>query len=136
MTDADDPSPPETEPPETEPPETEPSHPDGGEDPVSVNRAKWEEYANIHRNTDFYDVPGFLADDARSTLRTPRRELLGDPDGQSLVHLQCHVGLDTLSWAREGASVVGVDFAETADRGGPRDSRRRGPHRARRVRLL
>ncbi len=34
--------------------------------------------------------------------------------GKRLVHLQCHFGLDTLSWARRGASVVGLDFSEPA----------------------
>lgn len=88
--------------------------PPSQEVPTEVNRAKWEEYAEIHPDTEHYDVPGFIEDDSRSTLRPPERELLGDISGQSLVHLQCHIGLDTLSWAREGASVVGVDFASTA----------------------
>jgi SAM-dependent methyltransferase len=38
-------------------------------------------------------------------------EELGDVSGKSLLHLQCHFGLDTLSWARRGASVTGVDFS-------------------------
>lgn len=84
------------------------------EDPIAVNRAKWDDYAELHPETEYYDVPGFLADDARSTLRPPEREILGDLAGQTLVHLQCHIGLDTLSWARAGASVVGVDFSERA----------------------
>ncbi|WP_207592472.1 methyltransferase domain-containing protein [Halomontanus rarus] len=88
--------------------------PDPDEDPIETNRAKWEEYAEIHPETEYYDVPGFVADDSRSTLQPPERELLGDLSGRSLVHLQCHIGLDTLSWARAGASVVGVDFATTA----------------------
>src|SRR5262249_20693055 len=41
---------------------------------------------------------------------------LGDVTGKSLLHLQCHFGLDTLSWARQGARVTGVDFAEDAVR--------------------
>ena len=36
---------------------------------------------------------------------------MGDVSGKRLVHLQCHFGLDTLSWARRGASVVGLDFS-------------------------
>lgn len=84
------------------------------DDPVAINRAKWEDYAELHPTTEFYDVPGFLANPDRSTLQRPERELLGDLSGQSLVHLQCHIGLDTLSWARQGAEVVGVDFAENA----------------------
>ena len=38
-------------------------------------------------------------------------ESLGDVSGLSLVHLQCHFGLDTLAWARAGADVVGLDFS-------------------------
>jgi 2-polyprenyl-3-methyl-5-hydroxy-6-metoxy-1,4-benzoquinol methylase len=83
-------------------------------DRVATNRAKWEDYAELHPTTEFYDVPGFLADPEGSTLLRPERELLGDCSGEELVHLQCHIGLDTLSWARQGAQVVGVDFAENA----------------------
>jgi SAM-dependent methyltransferase len=39
---------------------------------------------------------------------------VGDVRGKSLLHLQCHFGLDTLSWARRGARVTGVDFSERA----------------------
>lgn len=87
---------------------------DSAEDPIETNRAKWEEYAEIHPDTDYYDVVGFVDGTVESTLKPPEREILGDLSGQSLVHLQCHIGLDTLSWAREGASVVGVDFAANA----------------------
>jgi len=61
---------------------------------------------------EFYDVGGFL--DGRSTLRPFERAEMGDVAGCRLVHLQCHFGLDTLSWAREGALVTGVDFAPSA----------------------
>ncbi|MCP5103936.1 MAG: class I SAM-dependent methyltransferase, partial [bacterium] len=40
------------------------------------------------------------------------KEELGNTAGKSLLHLQCHFGLDTLSWARLGAAVTGVDFSE------------------------
>jgi SAM-dependent methyltransferase len=82
------------------------------EDPIETNRAMWDELAEIHPETAFYDVDGFLAGD--STLRRPERNLLPDVAGRSLVHLQCHIGLDTLSWAREGADVTGVDFSTEA----------------------
>jgi SAM-dependent methyltransferase len=84
------------------------------DDRIETNRANWEERAALHPQTAFYDVPGFL--DGDSTLRDVERRELGDAvgDGTRLCHLMCHIGLDTLSWAREGASVVGVDFSETA----------------------
>lgn len=81
---------------------------------LAENRAAWEELAEIHPGTEFYDVASFL--DGETALLPLEREELGDIVGEEtrLLHLQCHFGLDTLSWAREGATVVGVDFAETA----------------------
>jgi SAM-dependent methyltransferase len=78
----------------------------------TVNRKNWEERAALHPDTDFYDVEGFLA--GGSSLQSLEREELGDVSGKSLLHLQCHFGLDSLSWAREGASVTGVDYSAQA----------------------
>jgi SAM-dependent methyltransferase len=77
-----------------------------------LNRAMWDERVPIHVGSDFYDVEGFLA--GRSELRAFERDELGDVTGKTLVHLQCHFGLDTLSWAREGARVSGLDFSKPA----------------------
>ncbi|MGH7640854.1 MAG: class I SAM-dependent methyltransferase [Candidatus Dormibacteria bacterium] len=66
----------------------------------------------IHAGSDFYDLAGFRA--GRSTLEPFELEELGDVRGRSLLHLQCHFGMDTLSWAREGADVAGVDFSAPA----------------------
>jgi SAM-dependent methyltransferase len=82
------------------------------EDWRELNRAMWDERVPIHVGSDYYDVEGFLA--GRSELRAFERDELGDVTGRSLVHLQCHFGLDTLSWAREGAQVAGLDFSEPA----------------------
>jgi SAM-dependent methyltransferase len=81
---------------------------------VEENRRHWEDAASHHPDTDHYDVEGFL--DGETTLsRLERRELGGEVgQGTDLLHLQCHFGLDTLSWAREGADVVGVDFSAVA----------------------
>jgi SAM-dependent methyltransferase len=79
---------------------------------LGVNRANWDERVDSHFRSDFYDVDGFLG--GRSTLSARERADLSPVAGRSLVHLQCHFGLDTLSWAREGAIVSGVDFSETA----------------------
>ena len=89
-----------------------------------LNRAWWDERVPIHTASEFYDVEGFLA--GASTLRSFEPEEIGDVRGLTLVHLQCHFGLDTLSWARLGARVTGLDFsapamafaAELADRAG------------------
>jgi SAM-dependent methyltransferase len=82
------------------------------EDYQSVNRALWDERVPIHAASEFYDVPGFL--DGGDTLRDFERAEVGDVTGRRLVHLQCHFGLDTLSWARHGAAVTGLDFSEPA----------------------
>ena len=79
---------------------------------LEANRRMWDERVPIHLKSDFYDVTGFL--DGTSHLRDFEREELGDVRGKSLVHLQCHFGLDTLSWARLGAEVIGLDFSEVA----------------------
>jgi len=55
-------------------------------------------------------VEGFRK--GRITLMDLERRELGDVKGRDLLHLQCHFGLDTLSWARLGARVTGVDFSE------------------------
>jgi SAM-dependent methyltransferase len=81
---------------------------------MTVNRRMWDESVPLHVASPDYDVPGFL--EGRSTL--PRLEFveLGPVRGRSLLHLQCHFGLDTLSWARRGARVTGVDFSPPAVR--------------------
>ena len=76
------------------------------------NRAFWDERVPIHTASDFYDVEGFKA--GREPLQDFELGDLGDVSGLSLVHLQCHFGLDTLSWARRGARVTGLDFSAPA----------------------
>lgn len=79
---------------------------------IEDNRKHWEELAELHPETDYYDVEEFL--DGESTLDPIEREELGPVEGRSLLHLQCHFGLDTLSWARRGADVTGVDISTKA----------------------
>jgi SAM-dependent methyltransferase len=79
---------------------------------AAINRALWDERVPIHVDSAFYDVEGFLA--GGSTLRRFELEEVGDVEGVALVHLQCHFGLDTLSWARRGARVTGLDFSAPA----------------------
>jgi SAM-dependent methyltransferase len=77
-----------------------------------LNRAFWDERVPIHTASDFYDVEGFKA--GREPLEDFELEELGHVSGRSLAHLQCHFGLDTLSWARHGARVTGLDFSAPA----------------------
>jgi len=77
-----------------------------------LNQELWDTWTPIHERSQFYDVAGFKA--GKSTLKTIELEELGDISGKSLLHLQCHFGLDTLSWARLGARVTGIDFSDKA----------------------
>jgi SAM-dependent methyltransferase len=79
---------------------------------ADANRAWWDERAPLHLTSGLYDVEAFVA--GASTLRPFERAELGDVAGRSLVHLQCHVGMDSLSWARLGAEVTGLDFSAPA----------------------
>jgi SAM-dependent methyltransferase len=76
------------------------------------NRANWNRLAPIHAQSGYYDVQAFKA--GKSTLLPLEREEVGEVAGERLLHLQCHFGLDTLSWARLGALVTGVDYSEEA----------------------
>lgn len=78
------------------------------------NLELWNTWTKIHERSAFYDVDGFLA--GATSLFPLELEELGPfvGEGTSLLHLQCHFGLDTLSWARRGADVVGVDLSDEA----------------------
>ncbi len=77
-----------------------------------TNKNSWNQRVETHFNSDFYDVPGFLA--GQSSLNEIELQALPDVKGLSLLHLQCHFGLDSLSWARMGADVTGVDISDEA----------------------
>lgn len=78
----------------------------------ALNRANWDDRVPVHLASSFYDLAGFRA--GASTLRPFEPAEVGDVTGRRLVHLQCHIGLDTLSWARRGALVSGLDFSAPA----------------------
>ncbi|MDA1258511.1 MAG: class I SAM-dependent methyltransferase [Chloroflexi bacterium] len=73
------------------------------------NRAFWDEVTPVHASSDFYRVDEFRR--GASVLHDFVTEEVGDVSGLRLLHLQCHFGLDTLSWARLGAHVTGVDIS-------------------------
>jgi len=79
---------------------------------IETNRAWWDERAPLHAQSKSYDLAGFLA--GRDTLRPYEPVEVGDVKGKTLLHLMCHIGLDTLSWARRGAQVTGLDFSDSA----------------------
>ncbi len=76
------------------------------------NRESWNELTTLHAESSFYDVDGFKT--GKTSLNHIEIEELGDIRGKKLLHLQCHFGMDTLSLAREGAEVVGVDISDTS----------------------
>ena len=79
---------------------------------IETNRTNWNDRTAIHAASEFYDVAGFKA--GSITLKSIEREEVGPVSGKSLLHLQCHFGLDTMSWARLGAQATGVDFSDDA----------------------
>ena len=80
-------------------------------DHIAENRRLWDAWTDIHVGSAFYDVDSFR--DGRNGIRIGAVEQaeVGDVTGKSLLHLQCHFGMDTLSWARLGATVTGADFS-------------------------
>lgn len=90
------------------------------DDATRINRRRWNVLAERHGRgyDDFYNVPKFLS--GSSSLNDRERSevaaAIGEVMSLDLLHLQCHFGLDTLSWAREGARVTGVDFSPVAVR--------------------
>jgi SAM-dependent methyltransferase len=82
------------------------------DDWLKLNRAWWDERAPAHAASGFYDVPRFLA--GKDSLLAFEPGEVGDVRGKRLLHLMCHIGLDTLSWARRGAVVTGLDFSRSA----------------------
>jgi len=78
---------------------------------LESNKKLWNDWTDLHVQSGFYNVQGFLAGEQR--LDSVELEL-GDVKGKSLLHLQCHFGMSTLSWARLGAQVTGADFSENS----------------------
>jgi SAM-dependent methyltransferase len=78
-----------------------------------TNREMWDELVSVHVKTR--GPLGYNVDEFRrggTALHPIEVEEVGDVAGKDLLHMQCHFGLDTLSWARLGARVTGVDFSE------------------------
>ncbi|HZR42476.1 MAG TPA: class I SAM-dependent methyltransferase [Ktedonobacteraceae bacterium] len=77
-----------------------------------LNRDFWNAVVPNHASSAFYNLEAFKA--GATSLLPIELEELGSVEGKTLLHLQCHFGMDTLSWARLGASVTGVDFSDQA----------------------
>jgi len=85
------------------------------EDYLAVNRANWDDRAAAHAASPGYAVQRLIADPrALSGVVEFDQALLGDVSGLDGIHLQCHIGTDTLSLHRLGARMTGLDFSPAA----------------------
>jgi len=82
------------------------------DDAMRANRDLWDAWTTINAASAFYDVESFRNGQRPIRLADYERAEIGPVAGQTLLHLQCHFGLDSLSWARLGAIVTGMDFSE------------------------
>ncbi|MFN2466151.1 MAG: class I SAM-dependent methyltransferase [Candidatus Dormibacteria bacterium] len=80
---------------------------------LETNLRRWEELADLHPATSFYDLDGLRAG-ANHIHGLEQEEIGADLEGRSLLHLQCHIGTDSVSLARLGARVTGADFSARA----------------------
>jgi SAM-dependent methyltransferase len=82
------------------------------DDALRANRDLWDAWTKINAASAFYDVASFRSGERGIRLADYERQEIGPVEGRTLLHLQCHFGLDTLSWARLGAVATGADFSE------------------------
>ena len=86
------------------------------DDYLEANRRLWDAWTPLNVASEFYDVESFKAGrvDRPSMLHELEAGLVGDVTGRTLLHLQCHFGMDTIRWARRGARATGIDFSSAA----------------------
>lgn len=77
-----------------------------------INQIAWDEKVAVHLQSDFYNLAAFKK--GWCSLKTPELPHLGDLQGKKTLHLQCHFGQDSISLARMGGQVTGVDFSPKA----------------------
>jgi len=81
-------------------------------DYFQANKELWNQRTTVHLDSAFYNLEGFKKGE---TVLTPiELSELGEVKGKTMLHLQCHFGMDSLDWARRGAGVTGVDLSDTA----------------------
>jgi SAM-dependent methyltransferase len=84
-------------------------------DHVEVNRANWDERARVHAASQMYGLQRYVDDPARiSDVVAFDRGYLPDLHGKRVLHLQCHIGTDTLSLVRLGGTVTGYDVSSVS----------------------
>lgn len=80
------------------------------EEYLDINKSGWNEVVPIHKKSELYDLENFKK--GKNKLHKLEREELGDVKGKSILHLQCHFGMDSLSLEMLGAEVTGADYSE------------------------
>ncbi len=78
----------------------------------TINKKLWNDKTKVHLGSKFYDVESFRK--GNSSLKHIELELLGEIRDKRILHLQCHFGMDSISMARMGAQVTGVDLSDEA----------------------
>lgn len=79
---------------------------------LAINKQSWNNRTDAHLKSAFYDLDGFLK--GKSSLNDIELNLLGNIEGKSILHLQCHFGQDTISLSQLGAEITGVDLSDKA----------------------
>lgn len=83
-------------------------------DYTKINKKWWNDVTPIHSTSKLYDLKNFKK--GKSSLQSIELEEVGDVKGKTMLHLMCHFGMDTLSWARKGAITTGVDLSDDSIR--------------------
>lgn len=95
---------------------------------LASNRGGWDAWARVHAKSPgtrgFYPIPQLLA--GKRGWETKLPDDPGPVRGRTLLHLQCHIGMDSLALARRGARVTGADFSPEAVRAARELSRKAG----------
>jgi len=79
---------------------------------IHINKQAWNKRTKLHVKSDFYKYDEFVA--GANSLTEIELDILGDITGKRILHLQCHFGQDSISLARLGAHVTGVDLSDEA----------------------
>lgn len=87
------------------------TQPDEG---IRINQVNWDARVPVHLKAYSYNTALQALRDGQHCLPPEAVQALGDVSGRSMVHLMCHLGLDSLAWAGLGARVTGVDFSAPA----------------------
>ena len=79
---------------------------------IKINKEAWNKKTPVHFESEFYNNEAFIA--GKNSLNSFELDLLGDVKGKKILHLQCHFGQDSISLARMGAEVTGVDLSDVS----------------------